>query len=235
LASVLIFAGEFSVSFSLPYCLSPSLCLSLSSHSKHTVQQIYDHLFQSASGPRAQYGLSYSLFIELLDHVAQNCIYTTKNVHGPYSRVRTLFHVMNSSRGRMKLARDSSETIINPLTALDSTEPTSFHKSSTNGASKTPPSSSVTNTHGGQHIQRSQSLMTPPSSNQTKRKSTLGMTAISNTKSTPKRAASIGPSTVSATLSPRGHLNGRSTSTVSSASPSSIKKLTPRGNLKSER
>jgi hypothetical protein len=212
---------------------------SLPSLSKHTVQQIYDHLFSTSSSRVVQYGLPYPLFIELLDHVAQNCSYTTKNVHGPYSRVRTLFHVMNSSRGRMKLARDSSETIINPLTALDSTEPTTFHKTSTPTSTSKMTQSTTHSSHSShstsqQHFQRSQSLMTPPTN--AKRKSSVGMTPmVTTSKSTPKRAASIGPSPTSGTLSPRAHLNGRSSSNVSSASPSSVKKMTPRGNLKSER
>lgn len=179
------------------------------------MQQIYDYLYH-AGGPKVQYGLTYPYFTELLDHVAQNCTYTTKNVHGPYSRVRTLFHVMNSSRGRIKLARDTSETIINPLTALDSAEPTNFHNKV---PAKTPP---PTNMNG--HIQRSQSLATPPTSN-SKKKSIMMATPPSSAKSTPRRSMSIG--------TPNAHLNSRPSNR---STPSSLKKIppSPRGNLKSD-
>jgi hypothetical protein len=68
-------------------------------------------------------GLNFSNFCELLDHVAQNCIFGTKKYHTPEGRVRAMFHHMNSSRGRAILNRDSNSLIINPLTGLESTDP----------------------------------------------------------------------------------------------------------------
>lgn len=186
------------------------------------MHQIYDYLHQ-IGGSQVQFGLSFPLFVEFLDQVAQNCIYTTKNVHGPYSRVRTMFHVMNSSRGRMKLARDSSETILNPLTALDSAEPATFH-------GKASPSSIHPSIHqNGHHIQRSQSMATPPSN--PKRKSMIGVTppSLSSKKATPKRSASIGTPRTPSSFHPNGRTTPNSTpSTVQKVSASS------RGNLKSE-
>jgi hypothetical protein len=75
------------------------------------------------------HGLNYNLFIELLDHVAQNCVYSTRHVYGAVSRVRTMFHVMNSSRGRIKLSKGTDASIINPLTGLDSTDPAMYRAS----------------------------------------------------------------------------------------------------------
>jgi hypothetical protein len=202
---------------------------SFSLTSKHTVQQIYDYLHQ-AGGSQVQFGLTFPFFIEFLDQVAQNCSYSTKNVHGPYSRVRTMFHVMNSSRGRIKLARDSSETIINPLTALDSAEPVTFHAKPSPSSSFSMKPSPTSNHQNGHQILRSQSMVTPPSN--AKRKSTIGVTpppSLSSKKATPKRSASIGtPRTPSSS-----HLNGRITPNTT---PSSVQKMSAssRGNLKSE-
>ena len=71
-------------------------------------------------------GLTYTHFVDLLDQVAHNCLYTSKSAYGAVSRVRTMFHAMNSSRGRMKLAKDTNASIIPPLTGLDSTDPTLY-------------------------------------------------------------------------------------------------------------
>ena len=73
--------------------------------------------------PAAMGGLSYAAFIELLDHVAQNCVFGGKKYTTPEGRVRAMFHHMNSSRGRSKLNRDPNSLIITPLTGLESMDP----------------------------------------------------------------------------------------------------------------
>ena len=88
------------------------------------LQKLYDHVVRSANADTIVRGLTFSLFVELLDHVAQNCLYSSKTVYGAANRVRTMFHVMNSSRGRMKLSKGTNASIIPPLTGLDSTDPT---------------------------------------------------------------------------------------------------------------
>ena len=168
--------------------------------SKNTLHQIYDYVSNSG-GPKLRYGLTFSYFIELLDHVAQNCLYSTRNVHGPYSRVRTMFHVMNSSRGRIKLAKDSSETIINPLTGLDTAEPTSFHKQppqqqqqqqQQQQPTKSSPQQQSTKSTPQQQISRALSL-TPQSNSSLKKSSKSGQATVS----TPRRSSSIGFTTPS--------------------------------------
>jgi hypothetical protein len=67
-------------------------------------------------------GLGYAQFIDLLDHVAQNCAFGNKNLNTPESKVRSMFHYMNASRGRSKLTKDSNSLIITPLTGLESTD-----------------------------------------------------------------------------------------------------------------
>ncbi len=209
------------------WCLSRSLQVRnlistfLISHSKHTLQQIYEYV-SSSGGNRLRHGLTFAYFIELLDHVAQNCLYTTRNVHGPYSRVRTMFHVMNSSRGRIKLSKESSEAIINPLTGLDSSEPTSFHKQTKPPIQQNSPSPGP---GPGQSQPRSQSV-TPTTTTVSKRK--ISMTPASNT---PRRSSSVNiqPSVVSPTpLHSRASFSG-STSTT----PHAKRISSPRGNLKS--
>ncbi|CAE7615616.1 unnamed protein product, partial [Symbiodinium microadriaticum] len=91
---------------------------------KAMLQKLYDHVSRTGGAIVMDRGLTYPLFVELLDHVAQNCVYTTKSVYGAASRVRTMFHVMNSSSGRVKLSKGTNASIISPLTGLDSTEPT---------------------------------------------------------------------------------------------------------------
>lgn len=161
-------------------------------NSKNTLHQIYDYVINSG-GPKLRYGLTFPYFIELLDHVAQNCLYSTKNVHGPYSRVRTMFHVMNSSRGRIKLAKDSSETIINPLTGLDSTEPTSFHKQQPQQQSQSQLQLQQTKS-SPQQLLRASSL-TPQSNSSLKKNGKLN--SNQNPMSTPRRSSSIGFTTPS--------------------------------------
>ena len=90
------------------------------------LQRLYDYVARLGGAEVLDRGLTYPLFVELLDHVAQNCVYTTKNVYGAVSRVRTMFHVMNSSRGRIKLAKGTNASIIPPLSGLDSTDPTLY-------------------------------------------------------------------------------------------------------------
>mmetsp|Transcript_13165 Transcript_13165/g.19836 ORF Transcript_13165/g.19836 Transcript_13165/m.19836 type:complete len:1526 (+) Transcript_13165:147-4724(+) len=119
---VMPFESVFTLLMDFGVC--PDLC------SKSMLQRLYDYVAHLGGSKVISNGLTYNLFIELLDHVAQNCYYTTRTVHGPHSRVRTMFHVMNSSRGRMKLARETNATIIPPLTGLDSSDPMVNHKSS---------------------------------------------------------------------------------------------------------
>lgn len=98
-------------------------------HSKAMLQRLYDHVSQQGNVDVMNHGLNYTLFIELLDHVAQNCVYSTRNVYGAVSRVRTMFHMMNSSRGRIKLSKGTNASIIPPLTGLDSTDPSLYRAS----------------------------------------------------------------------------------------------------------
>lgn len=176
-----------------------------------------------------------------MDHVAQNCLYSTRNVHGPYSRVRTMFHVMNSSRGRIKLAKDSSETIINPLTGLDVAEPTSFHKQ------PQPQQQNQQLKSSPQQIVRSSSLQ--PQSSSSLKKNNINGNTKSNQMSTPRRSSSIGFSTPSpnqfsmnnsTSSNHRASISGimytpssSSPTTISSSStPSSTKKVQSKVNSK---
>lgn len=97
---------------------------SLSIHRKAVLQTLYtmvEERFPTSKGMHR--GLTFALFTELLDHVAQNCEFGTKKFHTPEGRVRAMFHHMNTSRGRSKLNKDSNSLIINPLTGLESTDP----------------------------------------------------------------------------------------------------------------
>lgn len=94
--------------------------------SKPVLQTLYRMVEAKSSaliGSQTHKGLSYANFIELLDHVAQNCAFGSKKYKTSEGRVRAMFHHMNSSRGRAKLNRDSNALIINPLTGLESTDP----------------------------------------------------------------------------------------------------------------
>eukprot|EP00603_Paraphysomonas_imperforata_P007883 CAMPEP_0114415832 /NCGR_PEP_ID=MMETSP0103-20121206/2114_1 /TAXON_ID=37642 ORGANISM="Paraphysomonas imperforata, Strain PA2" /NCGR_SAMPLE_ID=MMETSP0103 /ASSEMBLY_ACC=CAM_ASM_000201 /LENGTH=1534 /DNA_ID=CAMNT_0001584031 /DNA_START=99 /DNA_END=4700 /DNA_ORIENTATION=- len=91
---------------------------------KAALQALYSMVeLRSSPTKGLQRGLNFSNFCELLDQVAQNCVFGTKRYHTPESRVRAMFHHMNSSRGRAKLNRDSNALIINPLTGLETTDP----------------------------------------------------------------------------------------------------------------
>jgi hypothetical protein len=96
-----------------------SLCCS-----KNVVQTLYNMVeVRSTPSKGRPPGLNYASFIDLLDHVAQNCVFGTKKYNTPESRVRAMFHNMNSSRGRVKLNRDPNSLIINPLTGLEAADP----------------------------------------------------------------------------------------------------------------
>lgn len=128
-----------------------------------------------------------------------------------------MFHVMNSSRGRIKLARDSSETIINPLTGLDTSDPTSFHKQpppqqqqNQQQNHQTPPQHQhQQNKSSLQQILRSTSLQSQSNSTIKKNSSKSSPQTIS----TPRRSSSIGfttPSPNQFSVSSVSHSNSNS-------------------------
>lgn len=106
----------------------PDLC------SKPVLNSLYELIANKTheSGITLHGGLPFDEFLDLLDHVAQNCK-TSSDVCTPEGRVRLMFQVMNNSRGRQKLAKnDRNANLIPPLIGLDSCEP-ELHRRQSHG------------------------------------------------------------------------------------------------------